>query len=61
MYRAIRLTENVGSHNIRKTWGYHQRINNGASVALLMDAFGHQNEAQTLDYLCIQSDEIKEL
>ncbi len=59
--KVIGLSENYGSHSLRKTWGYHQRINNSASVALLMDAFGHQNEAQTLDYLCIQSNEIQEL
>ncbi len=57
----VGLTENYGSHSLRKTWGYHQRINYGVSVALLMKAFGHQSEAQTFDYLCIQSDEIQEL
>jgi len=57
----IGLTENYGSHTLRKTWGYHQRISNNASVAILMKAFGHQSEAQTLEYLCIQADEIQEL
>ncbi|MEE8058962.1 MAG: tyrosine-type recombinase/integrase [Pseudomonadales bacterium] len=59
--KAIGLTENYGSHSLRKTWGYHQRIHHDTSVALLMRAFGHDKEAQTLEYLCIQSDEIQAL
>lgn len=55
------LFENYGSHSLRKTWGYHQRVANGASVALLVRAFGHASEAQTLDYLGILADEIKAL
>ena len=52
---------NLGSHSLRKTWGYHQRITNKASVALLMRAFGHKSEAQTLNYLGIEDDEIRKL
>ncbi|MGB0662701.1 MAG: tyrosine-type recombinase/integrase [Pontibacterium sp.] len=55
------LAGNFGSHTLRKTWGYHQRTHNDASVALLMRAFGHATEAQTLDYLCILPDEITAL
>ncbi|SIS41842.1 Phage integrase family protein [Thalassolituus maritimus] len=59
--RETGLSGNFGSHSLRKTWGYHQRIHNNANVALLMRAFGHATEAQTLDYLCILPDEIKAL
>lgn len=55
------LGGNYGSHSLRKTWGYHQRIERGTSVALLMRAFGHASEAQTLEYLCIQPDELRHL
>lgn len=55
------LFENYGSHTLRKTWGYHQRTRNHASVALLMRAYGHASEAQTLDYLGILADEIHSL
>lgn len=55
------LKGNYGSHTLRKTWGYHQRMQRGASVALLMKAFGHASEAQTLAYLCIQPEEIRRL
>ncbi|AWZ01973.1 tyrosine recombinase XerC [Rhodobiaceae bacterium] len=52
---------NFGSHSLRKTWGYHQRVQNRAAVPLLMEAFGHATQQQTLEYLCIQSEEIQEL
>lgn len=55
------LVGNYGSHSLRKTWGYQQRVLNNASVALLMRAFGHATEAQTLEYLGIVPDEIKSL
>jgi len=55
------LQGNFGSHSLRKTWGYHQRISNQASVALLMRAFGHKSEAQTLTYLGIEDDEVRQL
>jgi len=57
----VGVTENTGSHTLRKTWGYHQRMRGRASVAILMVAFGHSSENQTLEYLCIQSDELQAL
>lgn len=55
------LSGNYGTHSMRKTWGYQQRMLNGTPVPLLMVAYGHASEAQTLRYLGIQADEIKEL
>jgi integrase len=57
------LKGNYASHTLRKTWGYHQRMSNQSEgvVPLLMRAFGHSSEAQTLEYLCIQPKEIKDL
>lgn len=55
------LSGNYGSHSLRKTWGYWQRVDNNQSVALLMSAYGHTTEKQTLSYLGIQSDEISAL
>ena len=52
------LNENYGSHTLRKTWGYHQRVGNNASVAKLMKAFGHSSETQTLEYLGILATEV---
>lgn len=55
------LVGNYGSHTLRKTWGFWQRTENKTPLPLLMTAYGHSTEQQTLDYLCIQSDEISEL
>ena len=57
--KETKLAGNYGSHTLRKTWGYHQRIQNQTSVALLMRAFGHATEAQTLEYLCVLPDELR--
>ena len=59
--RAAGLPGNYGSHTLRKTWGYWQRKENNTPLPLLMSAFGHSTQQQTLDYLCIQSEEIAEL
>ena len=52
------LTGNYASHTLRKTWGYWQRVGNDTPVPLLMVAYGHSTQAQTLSYLCIQNEEI---
>ena len=52
------LQGNYGSHTLRKTWGYQQRILLTTPISLLMRAFGHSSEIQTLEYLCIQPEEI---
>ena len=57
----IGLPGNYGSHTLRKTWGYHERTLNQAPVPLLMKAYGHTSEAQTLEYLGIQPDEVRAL
>jgi len=57
----IELSGNYGSHSMCKTWGYHQRVYNNQPIPLLMVAFGHTTQAQTLDYLCVQDDEIRDL
>jgi len=55
----IKLKGNYGSHSLRKTWGYHQRVTFGVGLPELMVAFNHSTQRQTLDYLCVQPDEIK--
>lgn len=58
---AVNLKGNYGSHTLRKTWGYHQRVTFGRGVAELMVCFNHSSERQTLDYLCVQPEEIKSI
>ena len=59
--RAINLKGNYGSHSLRKTWGYHQRVIFGVGLPELMICFNHSSQKQTLDYLCVQPEEIKNI
>jgi integrase len=59
--RAINLKGNYGSHTLRKTWGYHQRVSFGTDIPRLMICFNHSSQRQTLDYLCVQPEEIKDV
>lgn len=59
--RDVGLKGNYASHSLRKTWGYWQRVEAGTSVPLLMEAFGHSTQKQTLAYLCIQPQELQEI
>jgi integrase len=56
---AINLKENYGAHTLRKTWGYHQRVTFKVDIPTLMVILNHSSQKQTLDYLCIQPEEIK--
>jgi len=58
--KEINLPGNYGSHTMRKTFGYHQRKQLNTSIPELMVMFNHSTQRQTLDYLCIQADEIKD-
>jgi len=59
--KTINLQGNFGSHSLRKTWGYHQRVTFGRSLPELMVCFNHSHQKQTLDYLCIQPEEIRSI
>ena len=57
--KAINLKGNYASHTLRKTWGYHQHKTFKTPLPELMICFNHTSQRQTLDYLCIQPEEIK--
>lgn len=59
--RALNLKGNYGSHTLRKTFGYHKRVTNGRGLPELCELFGHSSQRQTLEYLCIQAQEIKDI
>ena len=59
--KAIHLPGNYGSHTLRKTWGYHQRVSFGVGIPELMTCFNHATQAQTLAYLCVQPEEIRNI
>jgi integrase len=58
--KDINLKGNYGSHTLRKTFGYHQRVQLNTSIPELMFMFNHSTQKQTLDYLCVQAEEIKD-
>jgi integrase len=57
--KKIHLEGNFGSHTLRKTFGYQQRVRFGVSIPELMEIFNHSSQKQTLTYLCIQPEERK--
>jgi len=59
--KEINLKGNYASHSMRKTFGYHQRVTFGTSLPELMVIFNHSTQKQTLDYLCVQDEEIKNI
>ncbi|SMF80395.1 tyrosine-type recombinase/integrase [Pseudobacteriovorax antillogorgiicola] len=55
----IGLRGNYGSHTLRKTFGYHQRVTFKTELPILMVAFNHSSQKQTLSYLGIQDSEVE--
>lgn len=58
--KEINLKGNYGSHTLRKTFGYMHRTVNNTDLPTLMQMFNHSSQKQTLDYLCIQPEEIRD-
>lgn len=58
---ALRIPGNYGSHTLRKTFGYHQRVTFGVALPILTEIYNHATQRQTLDYLCIQDEEIADI
>ena len=48
---------NIGTHSLRKTFGYHQ-IKRGTNITLLMKMFNHSSESVTLRYIGITQDDM---
>jgi hypothetical protein len=46
---------------LRKTFGYHQRVTFNVGVPELMVAFNHSSQRETLEYLCIQPEEVRSI
>lgn len=58
--KAVGVKDNVGTHTLRKTWGYHA-WKKGFSPALIMDTLNHSNLSVTKRYLGITQDDINDL
>lgn len=46
----------IGTHTLRKTWGYQLYIQNPNNLALLMEMFGHSEASTTLRYIGVTQD-----
>lgn len=51
--------EHIGTHTMRKTFGYHFFYNNDKDVTLLMHIFNHTDPQVTLRYIGVSSDMCK--
>jgi integrase len=54
---AVGVQENVGTHTMRKTWGYHARMA-GVSIEQIQAKFGHSSPSITRAYIGISADEV---
>ena len=54
--REVGSHGNCGTHSLRKTWGYHARMN-GVGLALIMHKLNHDGIVYTKRYLGITGDD----
>jgi integrase len=50
----------IGTHTLRKTFGYHA-YKNGTDIVLLQDIFNHSSPSTTLRYIGITEDDKQEV
>lgn len=58
--KAVGIKEKIGTHTLRKTFGYHA-YNNGHDIALIQKLFNHSSPAVTLRYIGITQDELDDV
>lgn len=56
--KAANLKGNYGTHTLRKTFGYQQRIKYGTGYELICKRFNHSSPDITMRYLGIQDSEV---
>lgn len=52
--------ENIGTHTLRKTYGYHQYKRN-RDIVKLQHLFNHSSPSETLRYIGIQQDDLDDM
>lgn len=56
--RSIGIKYNVGSHSLRKCWGFQQRTRFGVSWEIICKRFNHSSPSVTMRYLGIEDKEV---
>lgn len=59
--RFLDLRFNVGTHTLRKTFGYHQRKYGGVAIELIQRALNHKHYRDTERYIGIEDVEVREI
>jgi len=54
--KAVGITEPIGTHTMRKSWGYHAR-KAGIDLTIIQDVLNHSDPAVTYRYLGIDRDD----
>jgi len=54
--REVGLQGNIGTHTLRKTFGYHA-YRKGVAISILMSLFHHTSRSETLKYIGITEEE----
>ncbi len=57
--KSINLVGNYSSHSLRKSGSYLNRVCYGVDVATLMQVLGHSTQKMTMQYICVQPDEVQ--
>ena len=58
--RSIGIKEKIGTHTLRKTFGYHA-YNNSYDIAIIQKLFNHSSPSVTLRYIGITQDEMDDV
>ena len=58
VFSEVGLPGKFGTHSLRKTWGYHARMQ-GVDLALIIHKLNHESNANTKRYLGITDDELQ--
>ena len=56
--KEVGVVEKVGTHTLRKTFGYHA-YRKGIAISILMEIYNHHSPAETLRYLGIDKNDKK--
>jgi len=59
--KSVNLQGSYGAHTLRKTWGYHQRVNHGVGFEILCKRYNHSSPSITMGYLGIENKEVHEV